>query len=278
MQKGQIVLGVATLILALTLFFAGRTTPKKDNSATANVEGSSFEEYEQQQTAKLLPAEKAQLTVITSALKATKAEDTANLKKLYLQASGFWKNLGNPSLGTWYFYKFAETEATKTSLETAGDALVKAYKNGSDSVISDKLVTFALRSYENAVQKDGSDLELKIKLAELYVQGSQEPMKGIGILRQLADSLPKNVPVLLALGRLSIQSGQFDKAKERLQKVLQLEPQNTEALYFLAITEAQLGHKEEAIRLFEMCKLLVGNKDFNNEIDEIVKNLKSKKV
>ena len=109
-------------------------------------------------------------------------------------------------------------------------------------------------------------------------RASQEPMKGIGILRELADSLPDNIPVLLALGRLSIQSGQLDKAKERLQKVLKLEPQNTEALYFMAITEAQSGHTEEAIRLFEMCKLIVGNKDFNKEIDDIIKSLKSKKV
>ena len=57
-------------------------------------------------------------------------------------------------------------------------------------------------------------------------------------------------------------------------KVLQTAPQNTEALYFMAITEAQLGHKEEAIRLFDMCKLLVNNKDFNKEIDDIVKSLK----
>ena len=181
-------------------------------------------------------------------------------------------------MGAYYFYQFAKVEGTKVAMENAGDVLVSAYKSTEDSVILNNLITFALRSYEDAVLKDGNDVDLKIKLADAYVQGSQEPMKGIGILRQLSDSLPDNVPVLLALGRLSIQSGQYDKAKERLQKILQLEPQNTEALYFLAITEAQLGHDDEAIRLFEMCKLLVNNIEFNKEIDEIVKNLKSKKV
>jgi tetratricopeptide (TPR) repeat protein len=277
-QKGQIVLGVGTLILALALYFGGKTVTKKENSATSKVESYSFEQYEEQQVAKLLTAEKSQLTSISDAIKATKSADTAALKKLYLQKSEFWKNLNNPALGSYYFYQFANVEADKTALVNAGDVLVSAYKSTEDSVILNNLITFALRSYEAAVQKDGNDVELKIKLADAYVQGSQEPMKGIGILRKLEDSLPNNVPVLLALGRLSIQSGQFDKAKERLQKILQLEPQNTEALYFLAITEAQLGHDEEAIRLFEMCKLLVNNKDFNKEIDEIVKNLKSKKV
>jgi tetratricopeptide (TPR) repeat protein len=277
-QKGQIALGVGTIALALALYFGGKTVVKKDSSTALKVENYSFEQYEQLQTAKLLSAEKVQLAQITGAIKAANPSDTANLKKLYLQTSDFWQNLNNPALGSYYFYQFAKVEGTKRSMENAGDVLVSAYKSTEDSVILNNLITFALRSYEEAVQKDGNDVELKIKLADAYVQGSQEPMKGIGILRQLSDSLPNNVPVLLALGRLSIQSGQYDKAKERLQKILQLEPQNTEALYFLAITEAQLGHDEEAIRLFEMCKLLVNNKDFNKEIDEIVKNLKSKKV
>lgn len=279
MQKGQIALGVGTLILALALYFGGKTVVKKENNSTAaKAESFSFEQYEQQQTAKLLTAEKTQLSAILDAIKAAEPADTATLKKLYLQTSDFWKNLNNPALGAYYFYQFAKIEDSKKALADAGDVLVNAYKSTGDSVILNNLITFALRSYEEAVQIDGSDVELKIKLADAYVQGSQEPMKGIGILRQLSDSLPDNVPVLLALGRLSIQSGQFDKAKERLQKILKLEPQNTEALYFLAITEAQLGHNDEAIRLFEMCKLIVNNKDFNKEIDEIVKNLKSKKV
>ena len=276
MRKGQIALGVGAIILALTLYFAGKTTLKKETDPTATSSAVSFslEQYETQQTAKLLAAEKTQLSTITEAIKATKPADTATLKKLLLQASDFWKNVGNPTLGSYYFYRFANIEATKTAYVNAGDVLINAFKNGSDSSISNNLITFAVRSYENAAQKDSNDVELKIKLAEVYVQGSQEPMKGIGILRDLAAKLPNNIPVLLALGRLSIQSGQYDKAKERLQKVLQLEPQNTEALYFLAITEAQLGHKEEAIRLFDMCKLLVNNKDFNKEIDDIVKSLK----
>jgi tetratricopeptide (TPR) repeat protein len=277
-QKGQIALGVGTIILALALYFGGKTVVKKEQTATVSTGSFSFEQYEEQQTAKLLPAEKSQLATITEALKAVKPADTATFKKLYLQTSDFWKNLNNPALGAYYFYQFAKVEGTKVAMENAGDVLVSAYKSTEDSVILNNLITFALRSYEDAVLKDGNDVDLKIKLADAYVQGSQEPMKGIGILRQLSDSLPDNVPVLLALGRLSIQSGQYDKAKERLQKILQLEPQNTEALYFLAITEAQLGHDDEAIRLFEMCKLLVNNIEFNKEIDEIVKNLKSKKV
>lgn len=280
MRKGQLALGVGTIVLVIALYFGGNTVMKKKDNGTATMQsdGISFEQYEQQQTDKLLAAEKTQVGALKDALKAVQEGDTATRKKILLQLSDFWKNLNNPAIGGYYFYQFAQTEGSKTALENAGDVLISAYKNGSDSIISNKLITFALRSYEEGVHKDSSDVGLQIKLADAYVQGSPEPMKGIGMLKELEHKYPDNIPVQIALGRLAIQSGQLDKAKDRFKKVLQLEPQNTEALYFMAITEAQLGHTDEAVRLFEMCKMIVNNKDFSKEIDEIVKNLKSKKV
>ncbi len=165
-------------------------------------------------------------------------------------------------------------EGSKHALEDAGDILVNVYKSGADSIISNNLITFALRSYNEAVQKDSNDIGLKLKLADVYVQGSSEPMKGISMLKELEQKHPDNIQLQIALGRLSIQSGQLDKATERFKKVLQLEPQNTEALYFMAITEAQRGHTDEATRMFEMCKIIVNNEEFSKEIDEIVKSLK----
>ena len=279
MQKGQLILGFGTLALALALYFGGKTVQKKaDTHSASKVESISLEQYAQLQIAKLADSSKTTVSSLLDQLKKANKIDTTKTKEINLQLSRFWKNIGNEALGTYYFYQFAQIDQTKDVLANAGDALVIAYKNVADSTISNNLITFALRSYEQAAQKDGRDIELQIKIADVYVQGSQEPMKGIGILRHLADSLPDNIPVSLALGRLSIQSGQYDKAKERFKKVLQLDPQNTEALYFLAITEAQLGHNDEAIRLFEMCKTLVNKEDFNKEIDEIVNSLKNKKV
>jgi cytochrome c-type biogenesis protein CcmH/NrfG len=103
-------------------------------------------------------------------------------------------------------------------------------------------------------------------------------MKGIGMLKSIVDSLPDHVPALTALGRLSLQSGQYDKAKERLEKVLKLEPQNTEAMYFLAIAEAESGNNEKAIQLLELCKKIVANPEFDKEINTFIQDLKNKKV
>jgi cytochrome c-type biogenesis protein CcmH/NrfG len=62
-----------------------------------------------------------------------------------------------------------------------------------------------------------------------------------------------------------------------LEKALQLEPQNTEAMYLLAVTEAEAGNSEKAIRLLELCKQLVANPEFDKEIDTFIQDLKNKK-
>lgn len=278
MRKGQIAIVAGGLVLVGLLYFAGKTVlPKKEHKAAHTTESISFEQYEQLRTEQLPEAEKSAYTQLQQQMKAVADGDTATLRPLLQQASGFWHKVGNEPLSAYYMYRLAQVAPEKHAYIHAGDDFVNAFKSGADSIISNNLITFALRSYEEALQKFGDDVEVKIKLAEVYVQGSPEPMKGIEMLRKLSDSLPDNVPALLALGRLSIQSGQYDKAKERLRKVLLLEPENTEAMYFMAISEAQLGNNQEAIRFFEMCKLLVKNEEFSKEIDVIVNDLKNKK-
>lgn len=275
MQKGQIAVGIGAIILVLALYFGGKTVVKKDKPTETHAhQGITFEEYERQQISKLNENEKTQLDALSKSIQSILASDSASLKQNFTQMAAFWNSVQNPALAAYYTYKHLSIDNSALAHTQAGDELVLAYKSTEDSVILNNLITFALQSYEAAYKKDSSNIDLKLKLADAYVNGSQEPMKGIGILKELESQHPDNIKVLLSLGRMSIQSGQYDKAKERLNKILKLTPQNQEAIYFLAITEAELGHTDEAIRLFEMCKLLVNNNDFSKEIDEIINNLK----
>ncbi len=80
--------------------------------------------------------------------------------------------------------------------------------------------------------------------------------------------------MLLLLGRMSIQSGQFDKAIGRFETVLQQDPENKEALYFLAQAWEGKGDKKKAIELLEKCKKLVNHPGFSKEIDQHLNSLK----
>ncbi|HQV01759.1 MAG TPA: tetratricopeptide repeat protein, partial [Bacteroidia bacterium] len=83
-----------------------------------------------------------------------------------------------------------------------------------------------------------------------------------------------NISANIILGKLAIQSGQFDKAIKRLELVLSLKPDNTEALYFLAEAYKGSGNKQKAISLFEQCKALVNNPEFTKEIDNYITTFK----
>lgn len=77
------------------------------------------------------------------------------------------------------------------------------------------------------------------------------PMRGIGLLKQIADENPEYAEAQFQLGKLSMQSRQFDKAVGRFEKVLELAPDRVKALFYLGNAHASLGNKELAIRVFE---------------------------
>ncbi len=59
------------------------------------------------------------------------------------------------------------------------------------------------------------------------------PMKGIGILKEVLNVDSNNVDALTNLGYFSIQSAQYEKAIERFETVLRIDPKNAEAFLYL---------------------------------------------
>jgi tetratricopeptide (TPR) repeat protein len=67
----------------------------------------------------------------------------------------------------------------------------------------------------------------------LEMINGDNPMEGILMLRQLVEKDSTNIEAQMYLGLFSIQSSQFDKARERFETVLRLDPGNPEALWQL---------------------------------------------
>jgi cytochrome c-type biogenesis protein CcmH/NrfG len=111
----------------------------------------------------------------------------------------------------------------------------------------------------------------KLALASAYIEGTGAPMSGVAILREMVAKDPDHIPANLMLGRLSIQSSQFDKAVARLEHVLEIEPNNREALYFLAEAYKGKGDKAQAIRTFRELEGIVNNPDFTKDIESYIK-------
>jgi cytochrome c-type biogenesis protein CcmH/NrfG len=106
----------------------------------------------------------------------------------------------------------------------------------------------AINALENAISIAPQETRHRINLALCYVEAptTDNPMKGVLMLRDMLDKHPDDVGVLVQLGRLAIRTGQFDKALERLGKAYEIEPKNPAVLTYLVQAHQGKGEMEKA--------------------------------
>jgi len=75
------------------------------------------------------------------------------------------------------------------------------------------------------------------------------------------------------LGYGGMMTGQFDKAAERLKKVVAHQPENQEAVFLLAEAYERMGDKKNAIEWYKVGKKGVTNPELIKAIDDKIKTL-----
>jgi len=268
-RKQQLLLILLGLSLVGILYFFAKTKSSPAAESTPVTKALVFSEYEKIQLEKIPQADADNVRLLQNEI--TIQPNLTN----HLTLANTWEAIGNYPLGAYYYYKATEMDSDSLSWVTAGDKLYNSYKNYSDTLVTDNLLTFALASYENALKSNKDDIAIRMRLADAYVE-SPKPMEGIVMMREILDSIPDYTPALMRLGRLSLQTGQYDKAVNRFGSILEKDPINTEAMYFLALAYEGLGNIEECIKLLETCKRLVSIPEFSAEIDEFITELKNK--
>jgi tetratricopeptide (TPR) repeat protein len=154
----------------------------------------------------------------------------------------------------------------EVSLLRVADAYFKAFGFATNPDISSKYAIKARGFYEKALVLNPANKDAKSDMAMTYVQ-SENPMQGIMMLREIAESDPSHVKSQLNLGLLSVQSKQYDKALARFEKVLQLNPNHIEAAYYKGVTLVELGKIAEAKIVFD---LLLNREDIDPAIKSSV--------
>ena len=154
----------------------------------------------------------------------------------------------------------------------AGDAYRGAYTNLQDTAMSAELNRLAIRSYEKAIQLDENNLDAKTGLGAAMVTGTANPMGGIALLQEVVAKDPKNIQANKTLGLFSLQSRQFDKAIERFNTVVELNP-DAESYFYLATGYENIGLKNEAIAAFQKSKEMASDPTLSQFIDRRVEEL-----
>jgi len=137
------------------------------------------------------------------------------------------------------------------------------------------LMTNAIECFNSALNNDTANVNYKTSLGICYVEGSQDPMKGIMLLRSVVAADSTNIKAQLSLGMFALQSGQNDKAVKRFKSIIAMEPTNAEAYLFLAQAYSTLGNKPLAIESLQKFKTVNTDKTVEQEIDKYINDLKT---
>jgi len=185
-----------------------------------------------------------------------------------------WDDVNEPAPEGFVYEELAKLEPQFDYWLKAGDAYREAYTNLQDTLAVQALTDRAIHAYEQALELDAENLDAKTGLGSAYVSGTNNPMAGISLLREVVAVDPKHLGANKSLGLFSMQSRQFDLAIDRFKTVVSLQP-DAESYFYLATSYENIGMKREAIDAFEKSRDLAADPTLtqfiNRKIDELSK-------
>ena len=265
------------------LLFFGKTIEKKEKSASpenkqAPARGFNIQGY--------IIAAKQKLTISQADYIAglENSVSRGNVKEqpitAYTRLGSFWKDsVHEHEIYVFYISKAAMLVSSEKNLTFAARQILEEFRNEPDAQKRIWKSGQAIGLYEKAIELNPGNDSLKVELASCYVFGkgmagdAQETMKGIQQLLQVVKKDSSNMQAQLVLGIGGVVSGQYEKAIERLETVVKNQPDNVEAISWLADAYAGKGDKTSALKWYEISKRLVNNPSFSKEVDERIKML-----
>jgi len=252
LKKPQIIVVFIGLLLLSVLYFL---VPKsKKPATTVNSQLIANEEISAKSIvdgAKLNLNADQKIALLSIENQLVNSKTTTDSIKAYKKLIQYWADSANriePYL--YYTYSAALLENTEKSLTFAAQLLVNNLTTPDAPPALQKWMAMNAKVLlEKALVINPINDTSKINLGACYLFGniSDNPMQGILKVKEVVDKNPKNTygQLILALG--GKKSGQYEKAIERFLIILELEPNNMEAMVNLAECYELTNQKNSAI-------------------------------
>lgn len=258
MKKAHWISVLVFSLLFCTLYF-GCDTKSTETKAVEKSRALNFESINMQnlleEGLKDLPGSKrTEVMILDQSL--TNAKEEGAKVELLKKMAGFWYDNNNGLLSGYYAKRVADLSNTAGSWSMAGTTFFLSLKQQEEKNKKEYALQKALEAFENAISLEPDNIQHRINRALCFVDSPPEdnPMMGIQQLLELNRSHPENVPVILQLARLGLQTNQFEKAIGRLEKALSLEPENQSTICLLAEAYAGFGDQTKAQHFAKLCK------------------------
>ena len=264
------------MALLVAIYFFGNTKKPKEEGAVAPMGGHAPQQQAAQPEALDIQAYIAE--VKSKAEPATQQKiESAEKAYQYPALIEAYKKMDKPLAVAYYVVKEAESANTVKQYVNAGDYNAALLQSAPDDKAKKFLGGNIINCYKKAVAMDTAKTENRIRLAGAYMEEGSQPMQGVLMLLDIVKKDSTNVDAQLMLGRFGLISGQIDKAIARFEKVLYLQPQNSEALFLLAEAYNDQGNKQKAIDLLEKCKKTVKDPATKKDIESAIETIKKPK-
>jgi tetratricopeptide (TPR) repeat protein len=187
---------------------------------------------------------------------------------------GFWDKTMRPAISAVYAKDKAELTGDMKDYMAAGERFIGV---GQFLKPEDKpwAYTEAEAIFEKILEKDPDNADAKINLGICMVETNPDnPMQGIGLLREVVSKDPNNTRAILQLGHFSVLSGQYSKAIERFKQALEIDPNLSEAYFYLGDTYAKMGDMESAEKYLLIYRGLLQDEEVKKQLDIYLEDLK----
>ncbi|MEO5908589.1 MAG: tetratricopeptide repeat protein [Ginsengibacter sp.] len=280
MNKRIILTGLGIVLVFILFYFGKTTTPKKEMPVATQAEVPQFNIKDTllAEKQKLSPV---QLIYITNIENGISRGDVKNQSKnQYTNLADFWRDSVKSFIPyAYYLSEAAKLDNSEKNLTFAARLILENMRREDNPGRKVWEAQTAATLFEKALKLDPDNQDLQVGLGSCYVYGegmignAEQTMKGIQQLLQVVKKDSNNMQAQLVLGIGGVISNQYDKAIERLNKVVNFDPHNLEAVSWLADAYAATGDKQNAVKWYEQSKHLVNNPDFSKEIDARIKAL-----
>jgi tetratricopeptide (TPR) repeat protein len=291
MKRQQYILAGAGVLILLALYYFGQTVPPQNKAAVAaegadlgQAPGSAIKSIDLQDIlqaahSRLSPERLSYVNRLENSV--VRGDVKTQQLNAFRQLAAFWKDSVQDGFLPFAYYmgQAGKLENSEKSLTFAAQLFLNSLRSQTNPALKQWMATEAKQLFEKALELNPSNDSTKVGLGATYIFGSiasspQEVMQGIQRILEVAKRDSSNMYAQYMLGLGGIESGQFDKAIERLTNVVRHEPGNLKALLTLAEAYERKGDKANAIEWYTNSKKLIRNPEMEAEIDQHIKTLR----
>jgi len=172
-----------------------------------------------------------------------------------------------------YEFLLAQAVEQKEQWLNAGEVLYNTAVNEVDSSIRNFLMSQAILCFDSVLQTDADHSRATLIKGLALTDRRETMMQGVPLLLQVVRKDPENIPANYTLALLAIESGQYDKALSRFQKLISLQPSNPEYYYHAGIAHQRSGNREEALQNFKKSMELAKDEETKERIQQTIDQL-----